>query len=421
MNDEDDFTGSKLVHDILFMGENPKLIFNLHRRIQLIPIIKRYVTVEELMRWDPSPLKESLCFATRKSKDSIKSIDKIITEILTAEKESTSIDVQRENINGLLHIGLFQGNGIFGDEIYLQIIRRINGIKSQSADDLKCLWKLMICVTASFPPSKGLSPFVLRWLDQFESDLLMAGFIKKVMKHCHCNLNVFQISGPRGYSTTLEDVQFWYDEAGVDKVPIFGIELDEIYLEAELVELMDELELKVPKIVIKLIEMIKKLDGFKKKGIFRISGNVQQVFRLKVLLSNDVGIDNFDSIKDPLVPGSTLKLWMRVLRSPLIPDNLYQEFLDSRLNPTRTSSLLETDLPKCNYAVISYICKFLIELAEPINQEFTKMTLDNFSMIFAPCFMRCPLTASTSEILENSQAERQVISEIFNHFISVKQ
>lgn len=396
------------MNDTTTVEKDPKLIFNLRRKIPMIPLIKRNVTVEELMVWDTVPLRESLCLSAKNFTDLVKTVDKIITGIVMRNNSS----VPYESINELLHIGLFEHNGAMRDEIYLQVMRRING--SQGELEEKCLWKVMICVTAAFPPSKGIWKFITRW---FDSRSLSDPFIKKIIKLCHCNLYVFRISGPRGYSITVEDVKFWYDDSH-SKTPLFGVELDVIFSDPNLLE--DFEGMKIPKIVIKLIYMIRKLNGFKKEGIFRVSGDLQQVFRLKMLLSKDCDNVNIEPFNDVSVPCSVLKLWMRVLRSPLIPDNLYSQVLMARNNPKKLSLILEESLPRSNYAVISYICNFLIEISQPEHQELTKMTLDNFSMIFAPCFMRCPLTASALEVLRRSGEERQVLKEIFNHFISIK-
>lgn len=396
------------IGDVQNFEKDPKIIFNLHRRMPMIPLIKRNVTIEELMTWDPAPLKESLSFSAKYSKDLIKTIDKIISDV--ANKDASSISY--ESINELLHIGLFEQNGSVRDEIYLQLMRRLNGVST--GNNIKCFWKLMICVTAAFPPSKGIFGFVNQWIDKCD---LSESFIKQAIKVCRCNLYVFRISGPRGYSTSIEDVKFWYNEAHA-KVPLFGGELDEIYADPNLLEEVNGV--KIPKIVKKLIEMIKNLNGYQKEGVFRVSGDLQQVFRLKLLLAKDCDSEDIKSFKDASVPCSALKLWMRVLCSPLISDNLYSLFLVARTNPRKLSILLEENLSRSNYAVISYICNFLIEISQPEYQEFTKMTLDNFSMIFAPCFMRCPLTASALEILRRAGEERQVLKEIFNHFISIK-
>lgn len=395
------------LNEILIDERDHKNLFNLNRRFQFFPLLKQTITVEELMTWNSDPLKESLCISARKFKDSIRIIDKIIGEIVLINSGNIDYDL----INELLHMGQFEHKGALVDEIYLQIMRRING-KNTS----EILWKLMICVTDSFPPSKGMSPYILQWFDGFNSNESFS-ILNQAVQRCDCNFYVFRISGPRAYNTTMDDIKFWIDES-LNKIPIFGNELDKIYGDSSLIfELNGR---KIPKIIIKLTEMIRQLNGFKKEGIFRISGDLQQVYQLKISLSKDSDKIDFKSYKDASVPCSTLKLWMRVLRSPLIPDSLYTKFLISRKNSQMLSELLEEQLPKSNYYVIYYICTFLIELASEEHQQFTKMSLDNFSMIFAPCFMRCPLTASALEVLRKSTEEREVMREIFNHFISIK-
>ena len=373
----------------------------------MFPLIKRYVSTEELMEWNPDPLKESLSLSAKQYKDSVKTIDKIIGEVVRNDISEAQYTI----INELLHIGIFENSGALVDEIYLQIMRRINGDKYS-----EILWKLMICVTDTFPPSKGMSPYILKWFNSFNLTE-STEFTIRAIKRCHCNFNVFKISGPRAYKTTIEDVKFWIDES-INKFPIFGNDLEEIYQDSSLVKDLDGV--KLPIILIKLTEMIRALNGFKKEGVFRISGDLQQVFQLKILLSKDPENIDLKLFKDASVPCSLLKLWMRVLRSPLIPDDLYTQFLIFRKSPHKLSSLLEDEMPKPNYNVIYYICSFLIELSAEEHQEFTKMSLDNFSMIFAPCFMRCPLTSSALEILRRSSEEREVLREIFNHFISIK-
>ena len=400
----------KSIHEYSNIERDYSNLFNLHRRMSIFPLLKKSVAVEELMSCSTDPLKESLCLVAKEYKDLVKTIDKTIGEIF----KNGTLNIQYVLINELLHLGLFEKHGALVDEIYLQIMRRINGDKQS-----EILWKLMICVTDTFPPSKGMSPYILKWFNEFNFSGTSPS-LDLAIKRCHCNFNVFWISGPRAYKTAIEDVKFWVDES-INKVPIFGNELEEIYANASLLEDLDGI--KVPKILIKLTEMIRELNGFKKEGIFRISGDLQQVYKLKILLSKaPYDSDKIDvkSFKDASVPCSTMKLWLRVLKSPLIPDDLYTQFLICRKNPQKLTFLLEEQLPKPNYFVIFYICSFLIELAAKEHQEYTKMSLDNFSMIFAPCFMRCPLTSSALEVLRRSSQEREVLREIFNHFISIK-
>lgn len=391
-------------------------LFNLRRRISLFPLLKWPVSVDQLMVGDAEPgeLLESLSLAAKKQKDLVRTVDKSLADIIKKDSESK---VSFEEINELLHMGLFELKGVMRDEIYLQIMRRINSSKDECTT--LSLWKMMVCVSGAFPPSKGLCPYVTRWLESMirgESKDGPSSTLKCVFRACECNFNVLKISGPRGYSTCVDDVRFWFSES-VSHVPVFGNSLKEIYGEPGLIVEVDGF--KIPKLVVKLVELIKDLNGYKKEGVFRVSGDLQQVFRLKVLLSRNPDEIDCREFKDAAVPCSTLKLWMRVLQVPLIPENLYARVLVARNDQKRLAAILEDGVPTENYSVIRFICNFLIDLAGEEHRESTKMTLDNFSMIFAPCFMRCPLSASALEVLRRSSEERQALRQIFDHFISI--
>lgn len=47
-------------------------------------------------------------------------------------------------------------------------------------------------------------------------------------------------------------------------------------------------------------------------------------------------------------------------------------------------------IPSLNRRVLVYITRFLQVIGKPENQEATKMTHDNLSMVWAPNFLRCP-------------------------------
>ena len=77
--------------------------------------------------------------------------------------------------------------------------------------------------------------------------------------------------------------------------------------------------LKVPKIIISLSEAVKRLGGFSVEGVFRVPGDTEQVYDLRIQL--DKG--NYEiNVDDPNTPASLLKLWLRELEEPLIPVNL---------------------------------------------------------------------------------------------------
>ena len=78
-------------------------------------------------------------------------------------------------------------------------------------------------------------------------------------------------------------------------------------------------DLKIPRIITTLAEAVIRLNGVDVEGIFRVPGDTEQVYALRIQLDNgnyDVGVD------DPNTPASLLKLWLRELEEPLVPVDL---------------------------------------------------------------------------------------------------
>jgi len=76
----------------------------------------------------------------------------------------------------------------------------------------------------------------------------------------------------------------------------------------------------IPKVLPFLSEAIIKLGGQKAEGIFRVPGDTEMVTELKLRLEK--GNYSLEGIKDPMVPASLFKLWLRELTDPLIPLDL---------------------------------------------------------------------------------------------------
>jgi len=79
-------------------------------------------------------------------------------------------------------------------------------------------------------------------------------------------------------------------------------------------------EAKLPLILTTLSDAIFRLNGHKLEGIFRVPGDTEMVQHLRVLIdSNDYSLSG---VEEPNAPASLLKLWLRELADPLIPNEL---------------------------------------------------------------------------------------------------
>lgn len=151
-------------------------------------------------------------------------------------------------------------------------------------------------------------------------------------------------------------------------------------------------QLNVPFVLVKLIDDIIAKEGLKTEGIFRIPAMAEDIRKMKS--SIDAGCFEFGE-QSVHTSASVLKLWLRELKSPLIPESLYEESLKFCADPEAVARI-KMRLPPINRQVIDYLLNFFQKLFLPSNLEITKMTPENIAMIFSPCFLR-----STSDDIQS--------------------
>ncbi|KAM3867742.1 rho GTPase-activating protein 25 [Diretmus argenteus] len=140
----------------------------------------------------------------------------------------------------------------------------------------------------------------------------------------------------------------------------------------------------VPILVQKCVEFIKQ-HGLNEEGIFRLPGQDNTVKQFR---------DAFDAGERPSFPSDTdvhtvaslLKLYLRELPEPVVPWSQYQAFLDCTymLNPSSTTGRDKLDkqialLPRTNYNLLTYICRFLFEVQ--LNSKVNKMSVENLATV----------------------------------------
>lgn len=71
-------------------------------------------------------------------------------------------------------------------------------------------------------------------------------------------------------------------------------------------------------------------------------------------------------------------------------------------------------LPEVNYNVLVSILRYLQLVAQPENQEYTKMGIQNLAIVFGPNFVRCP-SPDPRVILDSQQWEQKFIVSLITH------
>ncbi|XP_078106217.1 rho GTPase-activating protein 25 [Sander vitreus] len=141
----------------------------------------------------------------------------------------------------------------------------------------------------------------------------------------------------------------------------------------------------VPILVQKCVEFIKE-HGLNEEGIFRLPGQDNAVKQFR---------DAFDAGERPSFPSDTdvhtvaslLKLYLRELPEPVVPWTQYQDFLDCTNNMpdiSTTEGWEKLDkqialLPKTNYNLLSYVCRFLFEVQ--LHSKVNKMNVENLATV----------------------------------------
>ncbi|KAL4636035.1 rho GTPase-activating protein 25 [Arapaima gigas] len=141
---------------------------------------------------------------------------------------------------------------------------------------------------------------------------------------------------------------------------------------------------QVPILVQKCAEFIRE-HGLTEEGIFRLPGQDNQVKHFR---------DTFDAGERPSFPRDTdvhtvaslFKLYLRELPEPVVPWAQYQDFLECSkyLDPNSLVGRDKLDvqislLPRANYNLLSYICRFLYEVQQ--NSKVNKMNVENLATV----------------------------------------
>ncbi|KAJ3076528.1 Rho GTPase-activating protein 15 [Podochytrium sp. JEL0797] len=167
----------------------------------------------------------------------------------------------------------------------------------------------------------------------------------------------------------------------------------------------------IPRIVTECIATVESRDGFEVQGIYRLSGNSATIGRLKAAVNTGEVVD-LGREDDINVVTGLLKSYFRELQNPLIPFEVYDQFIVSAKLSDYNERLIQLKtliqaLPQCNYNVLSYLLKHLkkydhlppkptqhphspshlnYRVAE--KSDINKMEQSNLAIVFAPTLIR---------------------------------
>ncbi|KAK7472964.1 hypothetical protein VKT23_001068 [Stygiomarasmius scandens] len=414
-----------LASDILQFSESDyaKQYFSTHRTGF---IFRRRVPVDQMMAWQKPPLSSPLLALNRSlNRDAVKVFkviqhimgdrerDRIVHGVKLAETQASTVTSINASTSSLGHSsgGILEeerwllGEGLIHgelrDEIYCQVMKQLT--RNPNAESIFKGWQLLCVLLITFPPSKNFETYLQSFIQQHTSK--QEGRVDVMAKYCLKRLDFISKKGPRGKPPTVAEIETASDAAFNPST--FGESLDAIIRLQE----RNYPQQKVPIILPFLTDGILALGGTKAEGIFRVPGDGDSVSELKLRI--DRGYYNLDGVDDPHILASLMKLWLRELCDPLIPEEMYNECVTNAKDPDACIHIVQR-LPTINRRVVLFIISFLQMFLEDKVQAITKMTPANLALVMAPNLLRCN-SDSMSVVFTNAQYEQIFVYNLLLH------
>ncbi|KAJ7647566.1 hypothetical protein FB45DRAFT_733340 [Roridomyces roridus] len=389
-------------------------------------IFRRRVPVTQLMTWQKAPLTSPLLTLNRSlNKDAVK-VFKVIQHIMGDRDRDRPVGVRLASdnhvstvapINGSTPSLVTNGSGIveeerwllgeglthgeLRDEIFCQTMKQLTG--NPSPESVFKGWQLLCVLLITFPPSKNFEAYLRAFLQQHTTQ--PEGRVDVMAKYCVKRLAFIAKKGPRGKAPNSSEIETASDAAFNPST--FGESLDAIIRLQE----RNYPHQKVPIILPFLADGILALGGGKAEGIFRVPGDGDSVSELKLRI--DKGYYTLDGVDDPHVLASLMKLWLRELCDPLVPDEMYNECITNSKEPEACVHIVQR-LPTINRRVVLFVISFLQLFLEDRIQTMTKMTPANLALVMAPNLLRCN-SDSMSVVFTNAQYEQIFVYNLLLH------
>ncbi|EIM79976.1 RhoGAP-domain-containing protein [Stereum hirsutum FP-91666 SS1] len=301
----------------------------------------------------------------------------------------------------LLGEGLTHGE--LRDEIYCQVMKQLTG--NPNPESVFKGWQLLCVLLVTFPPSKNFEAYLHSFLHQRTSQT--ESRVDVMAKYCLKRLALIAKKGPRGKAPSLSEIETASDAAFNPST--FGESLDFIFRLQE--RIYPSQTFKVPIVLPFLADGILALGGTKSEGIFRVPGDGEQVGEMKLRI--DKGYYTLEGVDDPNVLASLLKLWLRELLDPLVPDEMYNDCITHAHDPEACVAVVSR-LPTINRRVVLFIVSFLQIFLDERISKITKMTSANLALVMAPNLLRCD-SESMAVVFTNASYEQTFVHNLLLH------
>jgi hypothetical protein len=309
------------------------------------------------------------------------------------------------SLNSLLMeiLGTAHAQPLLRDELFVQLCRQTT--ENPRRDSLLRGWELLTIALAFVPPSPVFQPALLGYLNRHRDPGFSKVFPDVSRWPIHVQVNHYatvacqrlERIGAGGKRSARRPQMDDIDSARkqIFQASLFGNTLREV-MQLQASRWPNR---RLPWPQVELSEQVLRLQGLSTEGIFRVSADVDEVNRLKGQMDRW----EFSEPSDAHVPANLLKLWLRELYEPLIPDSLYPECVAEPMTPRRACDLV-LRLPTLHRLVLCYLIRFLQIFNKPDVIQHTKMDASNLAMVFAPNCLRC-MASDPRTMFDNARKE----------------
>uniref|UniRef100_A0A1I8A562 Rho-GAP domain-containing protein n=1 Tax=Steinernema glaseri TaxID=37863 RepID=A0A1I8A562_9BILA len=291
-----------------------------------------------------------------------------------------------------------------GDELFAQLTKQLT--ENERTESLRKGWELL-AITLSFvsPKSEEAKQSLLSFVEMHSDALLdtpevaVSQFAQQCLKRLQRGAPA---SGARP-KPTMELVQ--ESRIHIFSPPQFSASIDELMdLQADRWP-----GRQVPWIETTLIDLIVASGGPTTEGLFRVPADPEQLQTARLRLDRWL----LPVVRDAHVPAALLKMWLRQLPTPLIPDSIYQRCLSVCDQPEECLKTVEL-LPASHKMVLAKLLWLLQVLSREENVRHTKMDVSNLAMVMAPNILRCG-SEDPNVIFLNTRKEMTFLKTLISH------
>ncbi|ENN81156.1 hypothetical protein YQE_02522, partial [Dendroctonus ponderosae] len=309
------------------------------------------------------------------------------------------------SLNSLLMeiLGTAHVQSLLRDELFVQLCKQTT--ENPRRESLLRGWELLTIALAFIPPSPVFQPALLGYLNRHRDPTFSRVFPDVNRWPIHVQVNHYatvacqrlERIGAGGKRTAkrpqTDDIESARKQ--IFQASLFGNTLREV------MQLQSSRwpNRRLPWPQVELSMQVLKLQGLQTEGIFRVSADVDEVNRLKAQMDKW----ELSEPSDAHVPANLLKLWLRELYEPLIPDSLYPECVAEPMTSRRACDLV-LRLPTLHRLVLCYLIRFLQTFNKPDVIQHTKMDASNLAMVFAPNCLRC-MASDPRTMFDNARKE----------------